>query len=127
VVILIIWAILVIKFALPMGALLSLQNPNNLKLAIFGGLIVLGAGYLYRLIGLVLYNLDGTGIHIFEVFYFILKNSGEAVITTVIVSLAWGWSIIHLNPNQSYIIFGVLTGIVNIVSLILSSLTEEDE
>lgn len=49
---------------------------------------------------------------------------GEAIITTVIVAVAWGWSIVHLNSNQSYIIIGVLTAIVNIVSIILSSLTE---
>ncbi len=124
---LVIWALLVIKFAIPIGSLLSLQNPNMLRLIIFGGLIVLGAAYLYRIIHLVIYNLDGNGIYVFELIYIVLKNLGEAVITTVIVSVAWGWSIVHLNTSQSYIIIGVLTAIVNIVSIILSSLTEEHE
>jgi len=44
--------------------------------------------------------------------------------TTAIVSVSWGWSIIHVNTNQYYVIIGVLAGIINIVSLILASLTE---
>jgi hypothetical protein len=59
--------------------------------------------------------------------YVVMKNAGEAIITTAIVSLSWGWSLVHLNSNQSYIIIGFLAGIINIVSLILSSLTEEHE
>jgi hypothetical protein len=62
---LIIWTLLMIKFAIPIGSLLSLQNPNVLRLAIFGGLTVLGAAYLYRIIHLVIYNLDGNGIYVF--------------------------------------------------------------
>lgn len=123
-VIFIVWGFLIVKYAFPMASLLSFKNPDGLKLSVYGGLILLGAAYLYRLIHFILYNLDGYGIHVFEIFYLVLKNVGEAIITTMIVCISWGWSIIHLNVNQYYIIVCVLAGIVNIVSLILSSLTE---
>ena len=54
-----------IKFAMPIGSLLSVNNPSLVKMTIFGGLIVLGAAYLYRLIHLMLYNIDGNGIYAF--------------------------------------------------------------
>lgn len=44
--------------------------------------------------------------------------------TTVIIAISWGWSIKHLNSGQTYIIIGVLAGLINIVSLILAFLTE---
>ena len=118
---------LIVKFATSIGSLLSIHNPETFKLAIFGGLVFLGAAYLYRLIHLVLYNSDGLGIHLFEVFYIVLKNAGEAIITTALISVSWGWSILHTNSNQSYILIGTGAGIINIVSLVLSSLTEEHE
>jgi hypothetical protein len=72
----IIWTLLVIKFAIPIGSLMGLQSPNLQKLVIFGGFIVLGVAYLYRLIYLVIYNLDGDGIYAFELIYLVLKNLG---------------------------------------------------
>lgn len=60
-----VWGILVIRFAMAMISLVNLNNPNNLKLMIFGGLIMLGTGYFYRLIHLIIYSLDGSGIHVF--------------------------------------------------------------
>lgn len=110
-----------------MANLLSLKNPDTVKIIVYGGLVVLGAAYLYRLIHLLLYWTDGTGVHLFETFYLILKNVAEAVITTMLVAIAWGWTIVHLKPNQYYIIIGVVSCLINIVSLILSSLTEEHE
>lgn len=65
-----------VKFAFPMATLLSFKNPNGSKLTIFAGLILLGAAYLYRLIHLVLYSIDGSGIYVFELFYIVLKNVG---------------------------------------------------
>lgn len=60
-----VWGGLVIRFAMSMITLVNLNNPNLLKLMIFGGLIALGTGYFYRLIHLIIYSLDGSGIHIF--------------------------------------------------------------
>ncbi len=116
-----------VRFSFPLMDLLSLRQPSGSKLAVFGGLILLGTAYLYRLIHLALYKLDGSGIYVFELFYIVLKNAGEAIITTMIVSLSWGWSIIHLNSSQNYMIIGFIVGIINIVSIILSVLTEEHE
>jgi hypothetical protein len=118
---------MILKFAMPMANLLSLKNPDTVKIIVYGGLVVLGTAYLYRLIHLFLYWTDGVGVHLFETFYLILKNVAEAVITSMLVAIAWGWTIVHLKPNQYYIIIGVVSCLINIVSLILSSLTEEHE
>lgn len=63
--ILVIWLILLVKFAVPIANLLSLSNPNTVKLIVYGGLLFIGTAYLYRLIHLILYWTDGSGVHIF--------------------------------------------------------------
>jgi hypothetical protein len=65
IVLFIIWGLLIIKFSFPIASLLSFNNPDGLKLTIFGGLGLIGGAYIYRLIHLILYNLDGSGIYIF--------------------------------------------------------------
>ncbi len=119
-----VWLAMVIKFAMPMANILSLKNPNSVKIMVYGGMVILGTAYLYRVMHLLLFWTDGSGVHLFEVFYLVLKNIGEGVITTMLVAIAWGWTIVHLKPNQYYIILGVVSCLINIVSLILSSLTE---
>ena len=115
---------MVVKFAIPFVNMLSLKNPNAVKVIVYGGLVVLGTAYLYRLIHLFLYWHDGAGIHIFEILYYALKNIAEAIIATMLIAISWGWTIVHLKPSQYYIIIGVVSCLINIVSLILSSLTE---
>jgi hypothetical protein len=61
----VIWIILVIKFAIPIAELLSLSNPNAIKIIVYGGLVLLGTAYLYRLIHLAIFWTDGSGVHIF--------------------------------------------------------------
>lgn len=63
--ILVIWLGLVVKFAVPIANLLSLNNPNTVRLIVYGGLLFIGTAYLYRLIHLLLYWSDGAGVHIF--------------------------------------------------------------
>jgi hypothetical protein len=117
---------MIIKFAVPISNILSFNNPNSVKVIVYGGMVILGTAYMYRLIHLMLYWSDGSGIHIFEVLYLVLKHLGEGVITTMLIAIAWGWTIIHLRPSQYYILIGVVSGLINIVSLILSSLTDEN-
>lgn len=83
------WNILIIKFAVTMASILSLSNPNTVKIIVYGGLILLGTSYLYTMIHLLLLEC-GSGVHLFEVLYLVLKNIGEAIITTMTVALAWG-------------------------------------
>lgn len=54
-----------------------------------------------------------------------MKTSCEFIIVTVIVAVGWGWSITHLSHDQSYILAGVTTAIINTVGLIVNSSTEE--
>lgn len=42
-----------------------IQNPDGLKLSIYIGFFLLGAGYIYKLIHLVLIFYDGYGIPAF--------------------------------------------------------------
>lgn len=48
-----------------MAKLISFKNPDALKLSIFGGLLLLGVAYVYRLIHLFFYSTNGIGIHVF--------------------------------------------------------------
>lgn len=43
------------------------------------------------------------------------------------VSIAWGWTIVHLKPDPSYIIVGIVSTLINVVGLVLASLTDEHE
>jgi len=43
----------------------------------------------------------------------------------VIVAVGWGWSITHLSHDQSYILAGVTTAIINTVGLIVNSSADE--
>jgi len=65
IVVFVLWLLLVIRFAVPLVRLLSLTNPSSVKVLVYGGLVVLGAAYLYRLIHLLIYWGDGSGVHIF--------------------------------------------------------------
>ena len=56
---------MIIKFAIPIVNILSVKNPHAVKLIVYGGMVVLGTAYLYRLIHLVIFWGDGSGIHVF--------------------------------------------------------------
>lgn len=96
-----VWLAMVIKFAMPMANILSLKNPNSVKIMVYGGMVILGTAYLYRVMHLLLFWTDGSGVHLFEVFYLVLKNIGEGVITTMLVAIAWGWTIVHLKLTST--------------------------
>ena len=120
----VLWFIMIIKFAIPIAKLLSVRNTHTMKVIVYGGLALLGIAYLYRFIHLCVYYSDGSGIHLFDIFYLVLKNVAESIITTLLVALAWGWSVVHLNSSQNYILLGLVSALINIVCLIVSSLAE---
>lgn len=62
---------------------------------------------------------DGTGIAFLSVFYEILKQIVLGAVTTVFVAIAWGWSLIHLRHDSSYIIMGTITTILSVASIII--------
>lgn len=61
----VIWLAMLLRYAVPIVGILSLKNPNSVKVVVYGGLLVLGVAYLYRLIHLLIYWGDGGGVHIF--------------------------------------------------------------
>jgi len=82
---------------------------------------VLIAGYIYKAVHLVLYSKDGLGIQGFVLANFILKYIGEAISTTMLIALSWGWSLTNLKSNRGYIAIGIVVGLINIYSLVVSA------
>lgn len=56
----------------------------------------------------------------------ILKYMAEGLIVTIIVSIGWGWTLIHMQHDEIYIIMGVMVTFLNIASMILHHSLEED-
>jgi hypothetical protein len=77
------------------------------------------------MIHLGIYYTNGKGIPFFDVLYIILKSACEFIIVTSLVAIGWGWSIIHLKHDQSYILAGVIATLINIVGLIVNLAAEE--
>ena len=46
---------------------------------------------------------------------------------TIVVSIAWGWSIVHLNHDHTYVIAGTLAALINVSGLILNAMEEKKE
>ena len=92
------------------------------RIIIYAGVFTLGIAYFYKLLHLIVYAEDGKGISVLVILSIILKNVTEAIIVTVIVSIGWGWSIIHLKHDQSYIITGTVSALINVIGLVLDLL-----
>ena len=60
---------------------------------------------------------DGEGFKMFEMAYLLFKHVGEALITTLILSLSWGWTITNMNSNKQYLVLGLAVGIINMAGL----------
>jgi hypothetical protein len=86
---------------------------------------VIGIAYFYRLLHLVIYNVNGEGIYFFEYLYHILKSVCELIIVTFISAIGWGWSITHLKHDQTYILAGVTVAIINIIGMCVSVSADE--
>lgn len=57
----------------------------------------------------------------------ILKYMIEGIMVTIIVSIAWGWSLTHLKHEPYYIIMGVIVTIFNLMAIILDLSADEIE
>ena len=98
-----------------------------MRVLIYSGMIVLGLGYFYRFLDLLLIYKSGRGYTFLYILYVIIKNVVEGFLATLIISIAWGWSLTHLQHDQTYIIIGTLAAILNIVGLVISNAAEEIE
>jgi hypothetical protein len=116
------WVVLTVSFGGKMASLLGEFRPNSIKMIAFAGMVLMGVGYLYELINLFIYYSDGAGVGLFHVFYIFLKGIGEGIVTTMLVSFAWGWSIIHVRGSWGYVFVGATAGVIDVVCLALSSL-----
>ena len=119
------WVILIIKNAKSIGKSIFSSESDQTKIIVFTGLIVLGVAYFYRMIHLGIYYTNGKGIAFFDGLYIILKSSCEFIIVTTLVAIGWGWSIIHLKHDQSYILAGLIATLINISGLIVNLAAEE--
>jgi hypothetical protein len=119
------WIFFMFKYSFSIVLLIDFKNLDLIKVLIFSGLIFLGGAYMYKLTHLLFCYYYGDGIHLFEVFYLIFKGLGEMVNVTLLIILSWGWSIVHLNSYTKYLVIGITAGIINLISLILASMTDE--
>jgi hypothetical protein len=124
IILVVIWIGMIVRFALPLGRTI-MGSRDKTKITVFTGLVVLGFSYFYRLLHLFIYYANGEGIYFFEALYIVLKTPCEFIIVTVIVAVGWGWSITHLSYDQSYIVAGVASTIINTICLIVSGSAEE--
>ena len=87
-------------------------------------MLALGIAFLYKFLHIIVYAYDGKGILFLDILSIIIKNIVEGIVGTIIISIAWGWSIVHLKHDQTYIIVGTLSSIINIIGLILVAIEE---
>lgn len=59
--------------------------------------------------------------------YNTLKYTAEGIMVTLIVSISWGWSLLHLKHYNYYPIIGAIVTIANLVSIILDISAEQIE
>lgn len=83
--------------------------------------------YLYRLINLAMVNFYGEDVWFLVYLYTTLKYLVEGIMVTVIVSISWGWSLIHLKHQAYYSIIGVIVTIINLIGIILDINADEIE
>lgn len=62
-----------------------------------------------------------------NVLYKIIKHIVEGIISTVLVSIAWGWSLTHLRHENHYIIVGTVVTLLNVMVAILECFLEPNE
>lgn len=91
---------------------------------VYIGFIMLGLGYFYRFLNLIVAYYGSEELLFLEILYLIIKNIVEGILVTVIVSIAWGWSITHLRHDPTYILIGTVITLINIVCLILDGSAE---
>ena len=99
IIILIVWIALLIKYGVPIIKTFSRRKPDITRILVYTAVIILGLSYFYRILHLIIYYNDGSGLVILDIFYIIIKNISEGIFVTVIVSIAWGWSIVHLKHD----------------------------
>ena len=129
IVMVVIWLAVLIKFGMPIFRTFAQKRPDTTRIVVYSAVMILGVAYFYRVLHLIVYYSDGKGLVILDIFYIVLKNSTEGVFVTVIISIAWGWSIVHLRHDQTYILAGTLSALINVAGMVLNSLSDrlEDE
>lgn len=63
----------------------------------------------------------GEEVWALEILYSFLKYLVEGVMVTIIVSIAWGWSLTHLKHEPYYIIIGTIIAIINFLAIVLDN------
>lgn len=103
-----------------------IHSKDNTKIIAFTSVIVIGIAYVYRLIHLSLYYSNGEGMYIFDILYRIIKTICEFVIVTFLIAISWGWSLTHLKHDNTYIYFGAISTLINLVVIICAALVDEN-
>ena len=90
-----VWLLLLIFLFMPI--LKSVSKSDDLtRLFLYGGFVILGLAYFYRFLDVLMVYYNGEGVDLLRVIYESIKHVVEGIIITMLVSIAWGWSLTHL-------------------------------
>ena len=122
----VVWIGLLVTHFMPILKSVS-KSDDITRLCIYGGFVVLGLAYFYRFLDVLMMYYNGEGVDFLKVIYECIKHIVEGILITILVSIAWGWSLTHLRHEPYYIIMGTITTILSVSSSILESFSEEME
>lgn len=121
------WIVVLIGFFKHIVKSLKIDQPEWTRIFMYSGFILLGLAYFYRFLDLLMVSYNGKGVGFLYILYVVIKNVVEGILVTIIISIAWGWSLTHLKHDQTYVIIGTVSAIVNVVGLIIDNTAEEME
>lgn len=115
----VLWALLLFKILIPiLKSLIGQQSPSYAESFLYSGYLLLILALFYRFIDLITKSYSGEDLVFFLYLYSFIKTSIEGVMVTVIVSIAWGWSLVYVEYKAKYILISIGVIICYVVSMI---------
>lgn len=121
------WVGLMIRFFMPVVRSITRLSTGWAEIIMYCSFPVLGLSYFYRLLDEMLIWAYGEQFNFLVYLYMGFKIAIEGVMVTIIVSIAWGWSLTHLRHEPYYIIVGTVVAIINFIGVVLDSSADQIE
>lgn len=116
-----------VKYFIPVVRNFRRKGFSWAELFIYISFPLLFLSYFYRFLDLLMVYYYGEEVWFLAYIYTTLKYLVEGVLVTLIVCVAWGWSLVHLKHQTYYPIIGTVVGIINITAIILALGSDEVE
>lgn len=120
-VLIVIWLVLLVKMFVPIVRSTDQVSFSWQQIFIYSGFLLMGIGYIYKFIDLILVYSQGFDTWYLHYFYKFIKYCVEGVMVTVITSIGWGWFLTHNKQQPYYIIAGTIISIINFMATILET------